>query len=79
MHRVSLNTYSLLCEYTYKRVFLQLQDLAAQNVIIVDQDEICKVGDFGLLQELPKEVEIYRWLNQSSIPYSMHGWCQKVS
>ena len=26
---------------------------------MVDQDEICKVGDFGLLRELPKDVEIY--------------------
>ena len=26
---------------------------------MVGQDEICKVGDFGLLRELPKDVEIY--------------------
>ena len=26
---------------------------------MVSHDEICKVGDFGLLRELPKDVEIY--------------------
>ena len=26
---------------------------------MVSQDEVCKVGDFGLLRELPKDVEIY--------------------
>ena len=26
---------------------------------MVSQDEICKVGDFGLLRELPKDVDIY--------------------
>ena len=34
------------------------QDLAARNVM-VDKDEICKVGDFGLLRELPKDEDIY--------------------
>ena len=35
-----------------------MQDLAARN-IMVSKDEICKVGDFGLLRELPKDVDIY--------------------
>ena len=26
---------------------------------MVSQEEICKVGDFGLLREIPKDVEIY--------------------
>lgn len=26
---------------------------------MVGQDEVCKVGDFGLLRELPKDQEIY--------------------
>ena len=26
---------------------------------MVSEDEICKVGDFGLLRELPKDVDIY--------------------
>ena len=26
---------------------------------MVDQDEICKVGDFGLLREIPKDANIY--------------------
>ena len=37
---------------------MNLQDLAARN-IMVSEGEICKVGDFGLLRELPKNVDIY--------------------
>ena len=37
---------------------MHMQDLAARNVMVA-QDEICKVGDFGLLRELPKDVDIY--------------------
>ena len=54
-----------------------LQDLAARN-IMVSQDEICKVGDFGLLRELPKDSEIYvatskiflpiKWMAPESLP-----------
>ena len=35
-----------------------LQDVAARNVM-VSLDEICKVGDFGLLREIPKDADIY--------------------
>lgn len=58
-----------------------MQDLAARN-IMVSKDEICKVGDFGLLQELPKDVEIYvasssvalplRWMAPESLPPKRH-------
>ncbi|KAL5503422.1 hypothetical protein EMCRGX_G010370 [Ephydatia muelleri] len=34
------------------------RDLAARNVL-VDGDELCKVGDFGLLRELPADSDIY--------------------
>lgn len=45
---------------------------------MVGQDEICKVGDFGLLRELPKDTEIYvatsrtflpiKWMAPESLP-----------
>ena len=39
------------------------QDLAARNVL-VGENEVCKVADFGLLRELPEDGDIY---------YSMHN------
>ena len=35
---------------------------------MVSQDEICKVGDFGLLRELPKDVEIYVAKTKVALP-----------
>ena len=32
--------------------------MAARNVM-VSKEEVCKVGDFGLLRELPKDIDIY--------------------
>ena len=43
-----------------------LQDLAARNVLVGD-DEVCKVSDFGLLRELPKDYTCYH--SQSVIPW----------
>ena len=52
------------------------QDLAARNVL-VDKNETCKVSDFGLLREVPKDNTIYvstyqgpsplRWMPPESI------------
>ena len=33
------------------------QDLAARNVL-VDENQTCKVSDFGLLREVPKEISV---------------------
>ena len=53
-----------------------LQDLAARN-ILVDENETCKVSDFGLLREVPKDNSVYissyhgpsplRWMPPESI------------
>ena len=39
--------------------YVLLQDLAARNVM-VDSRETCKVADFGLLREIPKDNTIYQ-------------------
>ena len=44
-----------------------MQDLAARNVMI-DRDEICKVGDFGLLRELPKDANVYVSTTKTPFP-----------
>ncbi len=41
------------------------QDLAARNVL-VSESEICKVADFGLLRELPKDDSFYHM--QTNVP-----------
>ena len=41
------------------------QDLAARNILVGD-NELCKVADFGLLRELPKDDSIYH--SQTNIP-----------
>lgn len=41
------------------------QDLAARNVLVGD-NETCKVSDFGLLRELPKDDSIYHM--QTTVP-----------
>ena len=53
-----------------------IQDLAARNVL-VDENKTCKVSDFGLLREVPKDNNIYvstyqgpsplRWMPPESI------------
>ena len=53
-----------------------MQDLAARNVL-VDENRTCKVSDFGLLREIPKDESIYvsqsggqsplRWMAPESI------------
>lgn len=35
---------------------------------MVTEDEICKVGDFGLLRELPKDIEIYVATTKMAFP-----------
>ena len=56
---------------------LLFQDLAARN-IMVSQDEICKVGDFGLLRELPKDSEIYVATSKKFLPWQLSGWHLRV-
>ena len=56
--------------------FILMQDLAARNVL-VDANETCKVSDFGLLREVPKDNSIYvsqdygpsplRWMAPESV------------
>ncbi len=41
------------------------QDLAARNVLVTD-NETCKVADFGLLRELPKDESFYHM--QTNVP-----------
>ena len=41
-----------------KPKIIALQDLAARNVMV--DDKICKVADFGLLREIPKDNSIYQ-------------------
>ncbi len=49
-----------------------MQDLAARN-IYVDQNELCKIGDFGQLKELPKDGDAYYTVPEASkIPIR---WC----
>ena len=48
-------------------IIVPQQDLAARNVM-VSQDEICKVGDFGLLRELPKDDTIYVAKTKVALP-----------
>ena len=49
------------------RLTLIIQDLAARNVM-VGENEICKVADFGLLRELPDGEAIYIQSSQSLVP-----------
>ena len=52
------------------------QDLSSRNVL-VDQNRTCKVSDFGLLREVPKDISVYvsqnigpcplRWMAPESI------------
>ncbi len=44
-----------------------VQDLAARNVMVGD-DEMCKVADFGLLRELDDYKEVYTSTNMSLCP-----------
>ena len=48
-------------------VLLYTQDLAARN-IIVGENEICKVSDFGLLREIPKDNNIYISSSTTHLP-----------
>ena len=43
------------------------QDLAARNVL-VGENEVCKVADFGLLRELPEENSIYQSTANAPLP-----------
>ena len=47
--------------------FSSIQDLAARNVL-VGENEVCKVADFGLLRELPKEDSIYQSTANAPLP-----------
>ena len=57
-------------------MLIAFQDLAARNVL-VDENQTCKVSDFGLLREVPKEISVYisqyqgpsplRWMAPESI------------
>ena len=59
---------------------IYIQDLAARN-ILVDENETCKVSDFGLLREVPKDNSVYissyngpsplRWMPPESINHKI--------
>ena len=36
---------------------------------MVSKDEICKIGDFGLLRELPKDENVYVASNKVALPF----------
>lgn len=63
VHRVRLTQHSL-SHYILVSLLL-VQDLAARNVL-VGENETCKVSDFGLLRELPKDDSIYHM--QTNVP-----------
>ena len=44
----------LSCVISYTIHVILIQDLAARNVLM-DQNELCKVGDFGLLRKTTKD------------------------
>ena len=60
----------------FSKLYVTMQDLAARNVL-VDKNRTCKVSDFGLLREVPKDESIYvsqgggqsplRWMAPESI------------
>ena len=58
IHRVSIHARDKTVETHHNNNYFVLQDLAARNVL-VDKNETCKVSDFGLLREVPKDKEIY--------------------
>lgn len=57
-----------------------MQDLAARNVLMASNGEVCKVSDFGLLRKLPTDETYYfqtsidkcpiRWMAPESIEYN---------
>lgn len=49
------------------KLIFAFQDLAARN-ILVDKNQTCKVSDFGLLREVPKEKCVYISQNQGPLP-----------
>ena len=59
------------CPWLKRILILILQDLAARNIMvgIVGTEEICKVGDFGLLRELPQGMDVY--VAKSDLPLPM--------
>ena len=48
-------------------IIAYLQDLAARN-ILVDKDETCKVADFGLVREVPRDTSVYVSQSQGPSP-----------
>ena len=70
IHRVSfflsLILYSLV-PLQYEIKCFVFQDLAARNVL-VDKDRHCKISDFGLLREVPKDISVYVSQNMGPCP-----------
>ena len=55
------------CVILYMLHGILIQDLAARNVLM-DQNELCKVGDFGLLRKTTKDDgENYSYMMQVRI------------
>lgn len=60
----------------FSTILFTYQDLAARNVLL-DENKTCKISDFGLLREIPKDNSIYvstykgpsplRWMAPESI------------
>ena len=76
IHRVSI--YIIYRAFSYQTCHhkINFQDLAARNVLL-DENKTCKVSDFGLLREVPKDKNVYisqgdgpsplRWMAPESI------------
>ena len=54
-----------------KLLSYNMQDLAARNIMVgcAGPDEICKVGDFGLLREIPQGAAVY--VSSRDVPLPM--------
>ena len=67
VHRVRLGAAGMYVRHVDTEYALIPQDLAARN-ILVGENELCKVADFGLLRELPPDDSIYQSTSNTPCP-----------
>lgn len=68
VHRVSVCVHMLpMQQLVTHTLTCAPQDLAARN-ILVGENELCKVADFGLLRELPMDDSIYKSTSSTPCP-----------